>query len=271
MKLPVIAALAAGVLVAATPAGAQDAGALTGLVSTLGEGLGQSLGQSIAAGQSVFVYATGRSRLPAAPPGAYSVPISISAPTAVDAARQRDALLARLRAVAVQYGAASAVSDAAISLGDTGAGGFHLNFPIPGTGGATGGAGPGDGSTPPPKPQFEAKATLLLGEPAPGKAAEFLDALHAAGADSIASGDGQSAFSRLTASYLGHAPQVDPKIWDDATRAAIQNAHDQAATLAAAAGRTVGEARQILFLAKTIDGDDASVTVAVRFGFADGK
>jgi len=270
MKLPVIAALAAGVLVAATPAGAQDAGALTGLVSTLGEGLGQSLGQSIAGGQSVFVYATGRSRLPAAPPGAYSVPISISAPTAVDAARQRDALLARLRAVAVQYGAASAVSDAAISLGDNSAGGFHLNFPIPGATGASGAAG-GDGSTPATKPQFEAKATLLLGEPAPGKAAEFLDALHAAGADSIASGDGQSAFSRLTASYLGHAPQVDPKIWDDATRAAIQNAHDQAATLAAAAGRTVGEARQILFLAKTIDGDDASVTVAVRFGFADGK
>jgi hypothetical protein len=269
MKLIAIAALAAGVLAVAGPAAAQDAGALTGLVSTVGEGLGESLGQSITGGQSIFVYATGKAKLPAAPPGAYSVQVTISAPTAVDAARQRDDELARLRAVAGQFGAASEVRAQSLSLGAANTGGFQLPFTMP-TGGGAAGAG-GDGATPPPKPQFEAKATLLLGEPAPGKAPAFLDALHAAGADAIASGDGQSAFSRLTASYLGGAPDMDPKVWDDATRDAIKTAHDQAATLAAAAGRTVGEARQILFLAKVVTGDEATVTVAVRFGFADGK
>jgi hypothetical protein len=41
--------------------------------------------------------------------------------------------------------------------------------------------------------------------------------------------------------------------------------------LAAAAGRQLGDVKQILFLTRTIQGSDVSVTVAARFGFAPTK
>ncbi len=42
----------------------------------------------------------------------------------------------------------------------------------------------------------------------------------------------------------------------------------QAEALAAAGGRKLGEARQILQLNRAVQGDQAVVTVAARFGFA---
>lgn len=270
MKRLATVALAAALIGLAQPAAAQDAGAIAGLLSTVGEGVGQSLGQAIVGGESIFVYARGSAKLPAPQPGAYSVQVTTSAPTAVVAAGQRDAEIDALRAVAVRFSAPFAVTGETLSLGDaSGGGGFHLPLGLS----TPSGAATSQDGTAAAKPNFDAKATVLLGEPASGKDAEFLDALHQAGADSIASGDGQSLFNRVAASYLGgqHPPPVDPKLLDAATRDAIRSAHDQAATLAEAAGRQVGEARQILFLARGVDGDQATVMVAVRFGFADAK
>jgi len=43
-------------------------------------------------------------------------------------------------------------------------------------------------------------------------------------------------------------------------------ARRQADVLASAAGRRVGDARQVLMIAKTVQAEDATVTVAVRYG-----
>ena len=257
MKRCTSLAVALAALLAATAARAQDAGDFAGALAVAGEGIGQSLGQSMQDAESVFVYARGRAPLPSPTPSAYQVEVSASAPSAVDAAAQRDGAVERLRAAARAFGAPSAVTDQSISLGD-----------------ATQPMSFAPAAAPETKPMFAAKATMRFGEPANGKAPAFLDALRAAGADSITSqGEGQgSLFTRAISSLSQKAaPEPAEAVWDAATNDAVRAAREQAEVLATAAGRQLGPARQVLLLWRAFDGKEATVTVAVRFGFAAAK
>jgi len=268
MKRCTSLAVALAALLAATAARAQDAGDFAGALAVAGEGIGQSLGQSMQDAESVFVYARGRAPLPSPTPSAYQVEVSASAPSAVDAAAQRDGAVERLRAAARAFGAPSAVTDQSISLGDATQ---PMSF-APAVRAAIGKAAPD--AAPETKPMFAAKATMRFGEPANGKAPAFLDALRAAGADSITSqGEGQgSLFTRAISSLSQKAaPEPAEAVWDAATNDAVRAAREQAEVLATAAGRQLGPARQVLLLWRAFDGKEATVTVAVRFGFAAAK
>lgn len=67
---------------------------------------------------------------------------------------------------------------------------------------------------------------------------------------------------------FGSTDQIDPALWDRASQDAVAEARRQATVLATAAGRTLGAARQVLVLTRSVQGSTASVTVAVRYAFA---
>ena len=69
----------------------------------------------------------------------------------------------------------------------------------------------------------------------------------------------------------GQIADIDDAVWNSAGVDAIHRAREQAATLAAAAGRGLGDVTQITFLTKTVKGGDANVIVAVRFALVAGK
>ena len=268
MKLGATILLTGLTLVVGGAARAQDAGDLAGAIAAAGEGVGQSLGQSLADARTVFVTATGRAPLSTPLPDAYQVDVETNAPTAVEAAAQRDAIVAKLMAVARTYGAPANEIEQSISLG--GAQGAGMPFPIPIPGAKPANATEGEAT---PKPQFAAKATLRFGEPRSGSAPDFLDALHQGGADTITSGQTQGSFlTRVFAgSSAGPPPEPDASVWDVAMASAMRTARAEATTLAATTGQSLAEARQILLVWRSFNDREATVTVAVRFGLAQSK
>jgi hypothetical protein len=277
MKLVATTLAAVMAIAVSQSARAQDASSYMGVFSTVAEGFGQSVGQSLGGGQSVFVYAQGRAKLPVAPPSvdAYLVQVSDDGPTAADAAGKRDALIAKLRGVAQRFNVTMDVSEQTIAFGDPCARAGRRGVANPAACEAMSMAGdptaaPADGKAAgPPKPEFTARAALRFPEPVAGQGPAFLDALHAAGADNIGVADDQqlALYARMRANPLGFgvAAPGDDKVWEAASRDAVRAARSQASILAQADGREVGEARQILFLTRTANGGDATVTVAVRF------
>src|SRR5262249_47813795 len=125
-------------------------------------------------------------------------------------------------------------------------------------------AKPDNQPPPQPKPQFTARATVKFGAPSAEKTGPFLDALRNAGADNIGSADDMNPVIARVRATPGAAElaKVPPGAWDAAAKDAINAARGQATVLAQADGREVGEARQILFLARTVDSQGAAVTVA---------
>jgi hypothetical protein len=121
---------------------------------------------------------------------------------------------------------------------------------------------------------FVARTGVRFKEPPAVRLPAFLDAIRAAGVDDIRTSltatppglFGINASSEVLG--FGSVETIDDAIWNAASAAAIRNARGQAQALAMAAGRNLGEARQILVLAKAIQGGEAVVTIAVRFGFA---
>jgi hypothetical protein len=281
--------LAAAAVLAAGPTAAQDMGGYAGMFSAVADGMGQGVGQSISGAHSVFVYAQGRAAIrgvaPAtaasAKPETYQVQVAFTGPTAVEAAGKRDALLARLAAVAQRFNAGIRTSDVAIVLGDPCAGRAGRRmipacFQVMAV--AVAPAPAADAPSPSQKkpdlaPQFSATADVTFSIADLTQAPAFLDALHAAGVDAIGNMDetGMAPNLFMRPNAFAAAAAVDEKTWDDATRDAVRAARRQAGILAEADGRSVGEARQILFLARTVDGGQATVTVAVRFDLAGSK
>jgi hypothetical protein len=268
MKLRAAAAVAAAGIAFASPALAQT-GEQAGLLAAVLEGVGQDVSQAIVGGESVFVSASGHagSTRPTPSPYAYVVQLTASAPTAVEAAGKRDVVLGRLRAAADQYGAAIDVQDPAIAFTNPARPPYRrlpngVVLPMPSS--QVGDTGSAAG------PQFEASATVEFGKASPDKEAQFLDALHDAGADNISDPRTTIGAPNMAVEFLGygHTGDVDPRDWDAAMTDAVANARSEATTLAHAAGRDLGEARQILMLSRSVDSGHATVTVAVRFAFA---
>ncbi len=116
-----------------------------------------------------------------------------------------------------------------------------------------------------------AKANVRFQAADPTRLPDFLDAIRAAGVESLSGGPAvPGMFNMFQNSQLlgfGDIEKVDDVTWDRASRAAMTEARRQADVLAAAAGRSVGEAQQVMSLTRAIQGGEATVTVAVRFGF----
>jgi hypothetical protein len=280
--LAAIAAVAVG-----SPAAAQDMGTYAGTFTAIADGLGQSVGQGISSSQSVFVYAQGHAAISGAPapasaspsgpvkPETYQVQVVFNAPTAVEAAGKRDALLGQMQAVAQRFNATMRTSEVAVVLGDPCSGPSRtmamacMRRAAMAMGDPTT-AAPAKASQTPAEKQFSATAEVSFSMADLSRAPAFLDALHAAGADSIGNMDEPVNVSNIFARPNTYAATsaISDKIWDDAARDAVRAARRQAGILAQADGRDVGAARQILFLSRTVESDQAVVTVAVRFDLA---
>ena len=255
-------------------AAAQDVEKFIGALAAGAEGVGQSLGESMRGGDSIFVSATGRAALPTRPAEAYIIDVESKAPSVVEAARLRDQRVQAARAMARRFNMNVEIGVSGLSrIGDGSGSLFHL----PGQP-ADDAPGPGskdvDDKTAPPKPKFAAHTEMRFSAADPGQFPAFLDALDAAGVDIPAGGGSGSGImallSQKSAASLGFATveAADDATWDRASQNALAEARRQATVLAAAAGRPLGEVKQILFFMRTVEGEKASVTLAVRYGFA---
>jgi hypothetical protein len=283
MKRLAIVLAAAAAFAVAGPAAAQEMGTYAGTFTAIADGLGQSVGQGISGSQSVFVYAQGHAAISGAPvaastsasgpvkPETYQVQVAFNAPTAVEAAGKRDALLGQMQAVAQRFNATMRTSEVAVVLGDPCNGPSRamtmacMRRAAMGMGDPT--AAPAKTSQTPADKQFSATAEVSFSMADLSRAPAFLDALHAAGAESIGNMDEPMNVSPMFVrpNTFAATSGISDKIWDDAARDAVRAARRQAAILAQADGRDVGDARQILFLARSVENDQALVTVAARF------
>ena len=271
----VIAVAALGL---ASSARAQDAGGFAGLMATAVEGVGQSLGEAATSGSSIFVTGKGYARLTAPLTDAYFVNIEGKAASAVDAARIRDQRLDQLRAVSKRFGVDMEIGESAFSReidldaqqalirkrNADRAADRHRPFR------------PSDDRHHPARSaarlhRQDRRPVQITRCSAPARLPRR--PWRRRGRDQLSEGLGArggmpNLFSAATEVLgFGSVQAVDAAIWDKASADAVNNARHQAEVLAAVSGRQVGEVRQILSLAKGVEGDKASVTIAVRFAF----
>ena len=68
---------------------------------------------------------------------------------------------------------------------------------------------------------------------------------------------------------LDGAPDPGEAVWNQATADAVRKARAQAVAIAEASGRTLGPVRYVSVLMRSHDGENALVSLAIRFGFED--
>jgi uncharacterized protein YggE len=281
MKSPLLAGVLALSAVASV-ASAQQADKLAAGVATAMEGFGQSVGESAVSGSSVFVTATGRAPWPATARTWYSTTVDVHDASAVEAARARDGRVAAIEAAARRYGVVTERQSSSFALdsGVTRSKSAMVMSALAAAPGSSGGlpavaVAPPKAPAEPPAPRFTAKTTLRFSATDPDRFPEFLDAIRALGVEAISGGPTASnPLSFLQNSSLfgqGVVDKVDDAVWDRASQAAMAEARRQASVLAAAGGRALGEVRQVTALTRDVQGGEASVTLAVRFGFAPAK
>jgi len=260
---------AAGAAHAADPA--QWAGTATAVLS----GLGQGIGEAATGGPSILVTATGHAKLAGATALSFSIDFEGKSETADGATRARDHAVDQALAAARQFGVESTITSEDISrVRETGLRNLAASAVMPGVQppplfikpveGSPAGASP-VARSPAPK-LFVDSVTIRFHPSDPKRLPAFLDALVAAGIDYDLQGKlSQQGFSPF-AGLGGGEQKVDDATWDRASVDAMNVARRQADVLASAAGRRVGDARQVLMIAKTVQAEDATVTVAVRYG-----
>jgi uncharacterized protein YggE len=278
--IPVVIAFAC---LSGLAAQAQQADKFASGFATAMEGVGQSLGDAAFTGQSIFVTATGRAPLPSGQRVWYKANIDVRDASAVEATRQRDARISELEADARRLGVEIHIETTSFALETTPLGrtrtppGVQAGPIVAAKPSPSGlvGAAPPSSEPPPPAPTFVVKTTLKFAATHPERLAAFLDALRAAGADTLARDPGLGSplnmFQNNTLLGVGSVEKVDDALWDQASRAAVAAARRQAEVLAVAAGRPLGETREVMVLNRGTQGDDATVTLAVRFAFAPAK
>lgn len=262
-------------MLGAASAKAQDLSGFAGMIAAGEEELGQSFGQAVFAGPSIFVTARGQAKLPSPLADAYFVTATGKSPSAVEAARQRDAKIAQLRQVARRFGVEIQVGQSTYALEvDT----EEQARLIRERNEARRAANPNaiqvyapEASEPPPK-VFFARANVRFREPTGANMPAFLDALRAAGIEDFHGGL-QSASNPLmqrAGEFLGFGSvdTLDEGIWRSASEDAVRSARNQAQYLAAASGRGLGDVRQVIVLTRSVSDGAAVVSVAVRFGLA---
>lgn len=274
----IVAAAAAAALLA-TPVAAQD---LAGPVAAAVDQFGQGIAESMTGGPGLFVTAQGEASLPAASAAPMTITIKGTGKTAVEAVADRNAQLEAVRSVANRFDVAMDVGATNYSIGQetpawlaAAAPAIDWNDPsedadvdvevIDPLGEES--AEAGDERT------VTASVQVKLDRPNESRMPEFVDALVAAGVanlDDSLHGLNLGAMAPFM-SLLGLDVTRDPgeAVWNQATADAVRKARAQAETIAEASGRRLGPVRHVSVLMRSQDGENALVSVAVRFGFED--
>lgn len=268
------AAVAVATLAIAAPAAAQD---LAGPVAAAVDQFGQSMAESMTGGPGLFVTAQGEAPLPAAASSPMTVTIKGSGKTAVEAVADRNAQLERVRAVANRFDVAIEVGATQYAIGETPAwmtsdaamAPAAIDWSEQAAGVDVDVIEPAAGDT----RTVTASVQVTLDRPNESRLPGFVDALVEAGVtdlDDSLNGLNLGAMAPFI-SLLGLDPTRDPgeAVWNQAAADGVRKARTQAEAIAEASGRRLGPVRYVSVLMRSHNGENALVSVAVRFGFED--
>jgi uncharacterized protein YggE len=276
------AALAVAALAVAAPVAAQD---IAGPVAAAVDQFGHSVAESMTGGPGLFVTAQGRAPMPAAASTPMTVTIKGSGKTAVEAVADRNAQLERVRSVANRFDVAMDVGTTNYAIGETPSwmdaetatswtvddeAAMDAAVEATAIDGIHGGQ---DASASIDSRTVTASVQVKLDRPNESRLPEFVDALVDAGVtdlDDSLNGLNLGAMTPFL-SLLGLDGARDPgePVWNQATADGVRRARAQAEAIAEASGRSLGPVRYVSVLMRSHDGENALVSVAVRFGFED--
>jgi len=271
----VIAAVAAVLI--ATPVAAQD---IAGPVAAAVDQFGQSMAESMAGGPGVFVTAQGRAPLPDAGALPMTLTIKGEGKTAAEAVADRNAQLDRVRSAANNFDVAIEVGTTTYSISEgtdwTEASAYAGAMDAAAVAEAAAEAAvavdaAGDAAEEaPPARTVTASVQVKIIRPNETRLPAFVDALVDAGVTDLDDSLNGMNLGQMQPflSLMGLDTARDPgeAVWNAATADAIVRARAQAETIAAASGRPLGQVRYVSVLLRSHDGEDALVSVAVRFG-----
>jgi len=273
--------LAAAVAVAAlfaTPVAAQD---IAGPVAAAVDQFGQGLAESMTGGPGLFVTAQGEAPLPAAASTPMTVTIRGTGETAVEAVAERNAQLERVRSVANRFDVAMDVGATNYSIGeampdwltaDTTMAAV-VDWEDPDAAADRIEAVANEPMASADTRTVTASVQVKLDRPNESRLPEFVDALVEAGVNNLDDSLNGLTLGAMTPflSLLGLDPTRDPgeAVWNQATADGVRKARAQAEAIAEASGRSLGPVRYVSVLMRSHDGENALVSVAVRFGFED--
>lgn len=272
----VIAAVAAVLIV--TPAAAQD---FAGPVAAAVDQFGQGVAESMTGGPGVFVTAQGRAPLPHSNGLPLTLTIKGEGKTAAEAVADRNAQLERVRSAANNFDAAIEVGATTWGIGDGEDAWASIDWDdedaITAAAAADAAAAAADAAAaavgeaaPAATRTITASVQVKIDRPNETRMPAFIDALVDAGVtdlDDSLNGVNLGAMQPFL-SLLGLDTARDPgeEIWNAATADAVIRARAQAEAIAAASGRPLGQVRYVSVLMRSHDGENALVSVAVRFG-----
>ena len=271
----VIAAVAAVLI--ATPVAAQD---IAGPVAAAVDQFGQSMAESMAGGPGVFVTAQGRAPLPDAGALPMTLTIKGEGKTAAEAVADRNAQLDRVRSAANNFDVAIEVGTTTYSISEgtdwTEASAYAGAMDAAAVAEAAAEAAvavdaAGDAAEEaPPARTVTASVQVKIIRPNETRLPAFVDALVDAGVTDLDDSLNGMNLGQMQPflSLMGLDTARDPgeAVWNAATADAIVRARAQAESIAAASGRPLGQVRYVSVLLRSHDGEDALVSVAVRFG-----
>lgn len=267
----IIAAVAAVLI--ATPVAAQD---IVGPVAAAVDQFGQSMAESMAGGPGVFVTAQGRAPLPDAGALPMTLTIKGEGKTAAEAVAHRNAQLERVRAAANNFDVAIEVGTTTYSISDgvdwTEASAYAGAMDAAAAAEAVAAVNiAGDAADEAaPARTVTASVRVEIARPNETRLPAFVDALVDAGVTDLDDSLNGMNLGQMQPflSLMGLDTARDPgeAVWNAATADAIVRARAQAETIAAASGRPLGQVRYVSVLLRSHDGEDALVSVAVRFG-----
>ncbi|NJC41453.1 uncharacterized protein YggE [Brevundimonas alba] len=262
----------------AAPAAAQD---FVGPVAAAVDQFGQGMAESMTGGPGLFVTAQGEAAMPAASAVPMTITIKGTGKTAVEAVADRNAQLERVRGVANRFDVAIDVGATNYSIAEADA--WTMDSPMADVdwsaieaGGETNSDAamvaaavdaPGDTRT------VTASVQVKLDRPNESRLPGFVDALVEAGVTNLDDSLNGVNFGAMAPfiSLLGLDGGRDPgeAVWNQASADGVRKARAQAETIAEASGRRLGPVRYVSVLMRSHDGENALVSVAVRFGFED--
>jgi len=278
----IAAAVAAAALAAATPVAAQD---IAGPVAAAVDQFGQGMAESMTGGPGLFVTAQGEAPMPATASMPMTITIKGTGKTAVEAVADRNAQLERVRSVANRFDVAMDVGatnyaiaeEDAWAIAPAMAAAVDWEDTDPTAEAAAdavevqmiGESGGEDADT----RTVTASVVVKLDRPNESRLPEFVDALVDAGVSNLDDSLNGLNFGPMTPflSLLGLDMARDPgePVWNQATADGVRKARAQAEAIAEASGRRLGQVRYVSVLMRSHDGENALVSVAVRFGFDD--
>ena len=275
-----LVAAVAATLVIVTPVAAQD---IAGPVAAAVDQFGQSMAESMTGGPGLFVTAQGEAPLPAAAASPMTVTIKGTGKTAVEAVADRNAQLERVRSVANRFDVAIDVGATTYAIaetpswlsGDAAMAPASIDWSEAGDRVDVELIPPHAGAAPTASDTrtVSASVQVKLDRPNESRLPEFVDALAEAGVTNLDDSLNGLNLGAMTPflSLLGLDGARDPgeAVWNQATADGVRKARAQAAAIAEASGRSLGPVRYVSVLMRSHDGENALVSVAVRFGLED--